>query len=98
MLSTFAAVLLSSAVATPAAVPAIDPKKMSQKQIREHNKGRDVKDPQYIRCVKSAAIGSLVERNYSCRTNAQWAAADRTGNEEARAIQDQMASKAWNTN
>lgn len=101
----FAASLLlasSATTAAPAAPPAanqpVDPKKMSQAQIRAHNAKLAKTDPNYIRCVRSAAIGSLVARNFSCRTVAQWNAADRVGNEEARQIGEEMASKSWNTN
>ena len=103
---TLAASLLFAAAATPAATTGpqpvaakpVDPKKMSQAEIRAHNANLEKTDPAYIRCVKSAPIGSLVSRNYSCRTVAQWNAADRVGNEEARQIGEEMASKSWNAN
>lgn len=84
--------------ATLEAPAAVDPKKMSQAQIRAHNAKLQRTDPNYIRCVRSAAIGSLVSRNFSCRTVAQWEAADRAGNEEVRRVQDAMSSKAVNSN
>ncbi len=84
--------------ATLEAPAAVDPKKMSQSQIRAHNAKLQRTDPNYIRCVRSAAIGSLVSRNFSCRTVAQWEAADRAGNEEVRRVQDAMSSKAVNSN
>jgi len=105
MLSSLLAMLLTGASAPSITVPAtleapaaVDPKKMSQAQIRAHNAKLQRTDPNYIRCVRSAAIGSLVSRNYSCRTVAQWEAADRAGNEEMRRVQDAMASKAVNSN
>lgn len=106
MFMTLAASLLfatAGAVDTAQAVPVaasapVDPKKMSQAQIRAHNAKLAKTDPNYIRCVKSAPIGSLVSRNFSCRTVAQWNAADRVGNDEARQIGEDMASKSWNTN
>jgi hypothetical protein len=39
----------------------------------------------------------LIKRNLSCRTNKKWKEAADRGNEEARAIIDEMASKSWNT-
>lgn len=106
MIATIAASLLFAAAGAPAAVAvtpatpasAVDPKKMSQAEIRAHNAKLDKTDPNYIRCVKSAPIGSLVARNFSCRTVAQWHAADQVGNDEARQIGEDMASKSWNTN
>ena len=102
MFMTVAASLLLTAtgpVAVTANVDAtINPKKMSQSEIRAHNAKLDRTDPNYIRCVRSAEIGSLVARNYSCRTVAQWEAADRAGNDEVRRVADTMASKAVNSN
>lgn len=101
MLTTFAVILLSSAAASPvggapvAAPVEPDPRAMSASQIREHNGKLDRKHPDFIRCVKSANTGTLVARNVSCRTNRQWAIADRVGNDEARDIGDKMASKFW---
>jgi predicted component of type VI protein secretion system len=91
------------AAAAPTAVVALadmtepDPKKMSQAEIRAHNSKLPRDHPYYIRCVKREDIGSLVKRNFSCRTNRQWAAAEDSANAEARAIADEMASKAWRT-
>ncbi len=106
MIAMFAAALLITAAGpvevtalAPAAVAdAVDPKKMSQAEIRAHNAKLQRTDPNYIRCVRSAEIGSLVARNYSCRTVAQWDAADRAGNEEVRRVADAMSSKAVNSN
>lgn len=106
MLSTLFGLLLAGTPAPSVVVPAsletpataVDPKKMSQAQIRAHNARLQRTDPNYIRCVRSAALGSLVSRNLSCRTVAQWDAADRAGNEEMRRIQDAMSSKAVNSN
>lgn len=101
MPAMFAAVLLSSATAAPVsgavatALEEPDPKAMTASQIREHNSKLDRKHPYFIRCVKSANTGTLVARNVSCRTNRQWAIADRVGNDEARDIGDKMASKFW---
>jgi hypothetical protein len=89
-------------LATTAVVPAVevvepDPKKMSQAEIRAFNASLDKNHKFYIRCKRSIATGSLAKREYSCRTNAQWAAADARGNQEARDIMDEMSSKSWNT-
>lgn len=80
------------------AVAAIDPKKMSQSEIRAHNAKLARTDPNFIRCVRSAEVGSLVARNYSCRTVEQWHKSDLAGNDEARRVRDEMSSKAMNTN
>lgn len=108
MILTMALMLLGSdaAAAIPSAQPVQialaemtepDPKKMSQSEIRAHNAKLPRDHPYFIRCVKREDIGSLVKRNFSCRTNQQWTAAENAGNDEARAIADEMASKAWRT-
>ena len=100
MPATLVALLLSNAtpqVGTAAAAGMVepDPKVMSASQIKEHNSKLDRKHPYFVRCVKSAKVGSLVARSLSCRTNRQWAIADRVGNDEARDVGDKMASKFW---
>jgi hypothetical protein len=101
MLTTFALFLLSSAATAPvgdaaaAAAAEPNPKAMTASQIREHNSKLERKHPHFIRCVRSANTGTLVARNVSCRTNQQWAIAERVGNDEVREIGDKMASKFW---
>lgn len=111
MLTTVLALLATQAATAPAPtppatltpivalaeIPEPNPKKMSQAEIRAHNAKLPRDHPYYIRCVKREDIGSLVKRNFSCRTNQQWAATENAANEEARAIADEMASKAWVT-
>ena len=96
------ALLLASASpeAAPAAPPVSepDPKAMTQREIRAFNASLDRKHPYYIRCVASTEIGTLSKRTYSCRTNRQWALADKTGNQNARDTVEAMTSKATNTN
>ena len=98
LLFTAAGPAVTTAPVSAGEVVAVDPKKMSQAQIRAHNANLQLTDPNYIRCVRSAEIGSLVARNFSCRTVAQWDAADRAGNEEMRRVADAMSSKAVNSN
>lgn len=74
-----------------------DPKSMSQKEIREFNAKVPRNHPYYIRCVRSDETGSIVKKLYSCRTNLQWALADRTGSQEARDTLEAMTSKFWET-
>lgn len=103
-MTTIALALLLAAAAPEAAAPAPapvsepDPKAMTQKEIRAFNAKLDRKHPAYIRCVASTEIGTLAKRNYSCRTNRQWALADKTGNQNARDTVEAMTSKATNTN
>lgn len=75
-----------------------NPKELSRSEIRAHNARVMATDPYFIKCVKSEPIGSLVKRNFSCRTNSQWNAADLAGNDEMRRVADQMSSKFENTN
>lgn len=103
MFVTLAASLMLSVAEPVVVAPAgssasIDPKKMSQAEIRAHNAGLAKTDPNYIRCVRSVPIGSLVARDFSCRTVAQWNQADVVGNDEVRRVADAMASKAVNSN
>ena len=101
-MSIMLALLLGSAEAViPAATGTLvepDPKAMTQKEIRAFNAALDRKHPYYIRCVSSTEIGTLSKRVYSCRTNRQWAMADKTGNQNARDTVEAMTGKATNTN
>jgi hypothetical protein len=101
MIMLLSASALIALAASATALPAVEvaepnPKKMSQAEIRAFNATLDKNHKFYIRCKSSIATGSLAKREYSCRTNAQWAAADARGNQEARDIMEEMASKSWN--
>ena len=104
LLAAGAATAPAQIIPAPTAVVALadmaepDPKEMSQSEIRAHNAKLPRDHPYYIRCVKREDIGSLVKRNFSCRTNQQWATSEESANAEARAIADAMASKSWATN
>jgi hypothetical protein len=94
---------LAAAAAEPAALPVApapllqNPRTMSQSEIRAYNTGREKSDPDFIRCVKREETGSLARKTFSCHTNAQWAQADRVGNQNARDTYEAMTSKATNT-
>lgn len=92
-------VLAGSTATATSAVEVVEPnpKTMSQSEIRAFNATVEKGHKYYIRCKKDAATGSMIQRQYSCRTNQQWAAADVRGNQEARDLGDEMASKSWNT-
>lgn len=97
-----ASALIALAGSNATAVAAVDivepnPKAMSQSEIRAFNATVEKGHRYYIRCKKDAATGSMIQRQYSCRTNEQWAAADVRGNQEARDIGQEMQSKSWNT-
>jgi hypothetical protein len=68
----------------------IIPAAMSRDQIKAHNAVLDKKDPNYIKCVRYAAPGSLIDNKVSCRTNAQWIQANKTGEQNARDTVDAM--------
>lgn len=90
---------LAGANATAAAdIEEPDPKAMSQAEIRTFNAGLEKNHRFFIRCKKSAATGSLIERTVTCRTNQQWAASDARGNDEARDVAERMSGKAVNSN
>lgn len=75
-----------------------DPKAMNSAEIKAFNAKVPRGHPFYIRCVKSAAIGSLVARNVSCRTNQQWDKADKMGNDEARDVLEHSKGKMTTSN
>lgn len=87
----------SAATAAVTDIPEPNPKTMSQAEIRAFNAQLEKNHKFYIRCKRSAATGSMVAREFSCRTNAQWADADARGNQESRDIMDEMKSKSWTT-
>lgn len=89
--------LAGSAAAATADIPEPNPKAMSQSEIRTFNASLEKGHKYYIRCKKDTATGSMIQRQFSCRTNQQWAAADVRGNQEARDIGEEMQSKSWNT-
>lgn len=96
----FASLLIAMAAQT-AAVASVEieepnPKEMSRSEIRAFNAKLDKGHPYYIRCEKSADTGSLVARNYSCRTNEQWQKAENVGNDNARDLMDRMSTKSTN--
>lgn len=84
-------------VAAEAAVVEPNPKAMSQAEIKAFNAKLARSHPYFIRCVRREEVGSLVKRNLSCRTNAQWKRADDAGNQSARDSVEAMQSKATNT-
>ena len=99
-MSLIASALFVLAGSSPV-VPAVlteepDPKAMSYAEIRAFNAPLDKNHKFYIRCKRSAATGSLIQREMSCRTNEKWALADVRGNQEARDIGEEMQSKSWN--
>ena len=96
----FASLLIAMAAQTAATasveIEEPDPKAMSRSEIRAFNAKLDKGHPFYIRCEKSADTGSLVARNYSCRTNEQWQKAENVGNDNARDLMDRMSTKSTN--
>lgn len=97
-----ASALIALLGSTTALTPAVDisepnPKAMSQSEIRAFNAKLDKNHKYFIRCKRNAATGSLVSREFSCRTNAQWLAADARGNQESRDILEEMTSKSWSS-
>ena len=54
------------------AAAAITPGTMTPAEISAHNRALDRKHPDYIRCERSEATGSLIGTKRTCRTNARW--------------------------
>ena len=69
-MSILATILILATASAPAAPELITgPIKMTQSEIRAYNARLSSDHPNYIRCVRSAALGSLVSRNLSCSCN-----------------------------
>jgi len=93
-MSMLAAILvLSSAPAQAEPELVTGPILMKQSEIRAYNAKLPRDHPNYIRCVRYAAPGSLIENQRTCRTNAQWVVANRTGEQNARDTLDSMRSR-----
>lgn len=75
-----------------------NPKAMSYSEIKTFNTKVPRGHPFRIRCIKSTAVGSLVARSVSCRTNEQWDKADLVGNDEARDVMEHSKGKMLNGN
>ena len=97
MTTLFIPLLVAAQAATLSLTPA-QVKAMSHQEIRVHNAALQRGDAEYIRCVKTEKVGSLVAREVSCRTNAQWRKAQDTGNQDARDAMDAYKGKAVNSN
>lgn len=99
-LITSALLALAGSTAAIASVDVVgpNPKAMSQGEIRTFNARLEKGHKYFIRCKRSAPTGSFVQREFVCRTNEQWAAADVRGNQESRDIAERMANKAASGN
>jgi hypothetical protein len=93
-----AALAAAAAQHSDLATTEFDPRRMTPSAIRAHNTGLARKDPNYIRCVRQDETGSLVKKTVSCRTNAQWDAAFKDGNDNAHETYEAMRAKMMNTN
>ncbi|MDP3675956.1 MAG: hypothetical protein Q8R44_12825 [Novosphingobium sp.] len=85
----------ASGVVTSAPLPLEGPLIISSSDVRAHNANLKPNDPEYIRCVKTVVIGSLVKKRAACRTNASWQRVEELGNRNARNFVDDM-SKNYN--
>jgi hypothetical protein len=90
-MSMLAAILvLSSAPAQAEPAVVTGPIVMKQSEIKAYNANLPRDHPNYIRCVRYAAPGSLVANKQTCRTNAQWVIANRIGEQNARDTAESM--------
>jgi hypothetical protein len=74
-------------------IPEGPPSAMTNAEIAVHNEGLDLRHPDFIKCRKLDQIGSLVKKARVCRTNEQWAASWKKGNQNARDTADAFAPK-----
>ena len=73
--------------------PATDgPAVMTAAEIRTYNARLARTDPAYIRCQRTLQTGSLVKKNTSCRTNAEWRRVQEIGNQDARDLLETIQS------
>lgn len=91
-MSVFAAILILTTAPAQTAAPEqiTGPIVMKQSEIQAYNANLARDHPNYIRCVRYAAPGSLIENKRTCRTNAQWILANRTGEQNARDTAESM--------
>ncbi len=71
-----------------------DAVRMTSAQISLYNADLAPTDPQFIRCIRSEAPGSLVKRR-TCRTNADWETRASAASDEARAIVDNIQTRGF---
>jgi hypothetical protein len=88
MLAAIVALTLASSAATTGHPQIVepDPRTMTRAEIRDHNASLAKEDPFYIKCERQAEIGTLVARKSVCRTNRQWAALEKAGEDQIRGI------------
>ena len=70
---------------------------MTNKEIETFNVGLDKAHPYFIKCRRIEEIGSLVKKARVCRTNQEWARADRDGNQNARDTVEAMTRAPVNS-
>lgn len=81
---------LSIALAAPTAAagdklpPDRMPSEMTPTEIRAYNADIAPDHPYYIKCRKTAVVGSLAKKLRVCRTNDQWRETSASGNQNAR--------------
>ncbi|MBS0255614.1 MAG: hypothetical protein JSS36_10530 [Proteobacteria bacterium] len=103
MLSHYLVIAAGALTVTTTPVPAsapvvvpVDPQHMTIREIRAYNALLPRSDPAYIRCIHQEQIGSLVQTNYICHTNREWARLEDIANQNARDSIDAMSRKSTN--
>ena len=66
------------------------PSLMTGREIQAYNSDLRRDHPYYITCRRDAVIGSLARKLRVCRTNEQWKSFAASGNDEGRAVIDDM--------
>lgn len=74
------------------------PSLMTRSEIAAYNRGLAHNHPYYITCRRDPVMGSLARKLRVCRTNEQWKNFAASGNDEARAILDEMSHAPVNGN
>ena len=92
--TTAPAVISSDAGAKPP--PDRAPSLMTGREIAAYNKDLARNHPYYITCRRDPVIGSLARKLRVCRTNEQWKSFSAQGNDEGRAVLEDMTKAPAN--
>lgn len=97
-----------AALATCLAAPAVAagdklppdrmPSEMTPTEIKAYNADITPDHPYYIKCRKTAVMGSLAKKLRVCRTNAQWKESSARNNENARETLEGFARSGGTNN
>lgn len=86
----------AAAAQEPAPTLVEGPVRMTSAQISAYNAELNSADPQFIKCVRIEAPGSLVKRRV-CRTNADWEQRADSATQDARNFVEDVQQRSFST-